>query len=337
MPGATDGVGAGVLCDGLDSADGVPQLDRGTGLMTGYTIVTDLGDKSPLISAGLALIDMGYRLGVTTGPKGNMPYLPEWQTHPIPASHWEQFVNFPRTTGIGALTAGLAVIDIDGAEGLTNWNTFLDEHDLEPSPFRQQMVSTPGGGYHLYLQDPYQAVSNAGGMLGPINKIDVRGTGGFIAMPPTDRVGTPGYRWIAGPLPIHQLPQAPPWLTGKLRRTSSGEWALSTAVGDWKPELTAWGEEQITTLAMRIADVGSGGRHQALIIGSVAAGHLVAEGKVTVEYAYASLGAGAQAAGMHDEGREAEVKRTILDGFVVALSARLTGLETLIDSLERAR
>ena len=294
-------------------------------------------NNAALTAAGLELIRLGYHLGVTTGPKGNQPYLPEWQNYPVPASHWHQFVEFPRTTGIGAITAGLAVIDIDGIKGLDNWKAFLAEHNLDPSPYRKQMVSTPGGGYHLYLRDPHQTVTNAGGLLGPVSKIDVRGTGGFITMPPTQRSGTPGYRWVAGPLSVDQLPEAPSWLEGKLRWTSSGEWALSAATGDWKPELTAWGEEQVTSISMRIADAGSGGRHQALITGAVAVGHLIAEGKTTAEYAHASLDAAARLAGLHEEGREMEVKRTILDGFLAALSGRLVGMETLIRDLEAAR
>jgi hypothetical protein len=294
-------------------------------------------NKNALVTAGSKLIDLGYHLSVTSGPKGNQPYLREWQNHALPTSHWEEFVAIEHTTGIGAITAGLAVIDIDGVKGLDNWRTFLAEHGFDPTPFRQQMVSTPGGGYHLYLRDPYQTVTNAGGLLGPVAKVDVRGTGGFITMPPTERPGTPGYRWITGPLPVNQLPEAPQWMSGTLRRTSTGEWALCAVGSAWEPKLTTWGEQQVTSLAMQVSDTGSGGRHQALIVSAVAVGHLIAEGKTTTEYAYASLDAAARIAGLHEEGREKEVLRTILDGFLVAFSGRLVGLETLIKDLEGER
>lgn len=229
------------------------------------------------------------------------------------------------------------MIDIDGAEGLDNWKAFLAKHELDPVQFRKQMASTPGGGFHLYLRDPNRAVTNAGGLLGPIRSIDVRGSGGFIAMPPTERAGTSGYRWIAGPLPVDQLPKAPPWLEGTLQRTSSGKWTLPAAGAVWKPELTTWGENQVTKIALRVANGESGSRHQALFIAAVAAGHLIVEGKMTIEYARASLDAAAQVAGLYEEGRENEVRRTILDGFLVAFSGRLVGIETLIEELECAR
>lgn len=60
--------------------------------MTGDTIASNPVSKPTLVSEGLAMIDLGYQLSVTTGAKGNQPYLPEWQIHPIPASHWREFV-----------------------------------------------------------------------------------------------------------------------------------------------------------------------------------------------------------------------------------------------------
>jgi hypothetical protein len=294
-------------------------------------------NSDALLSAGLDLIDMGYGVTVSRGSKGNQPFLREWQYHALPAEHLHRFVALDRTTGIGAITTGLAVIDIDGVQGLDNWKIFLAEHDIDPSPFREQMVLTPGGGQHLYLRDTHQTVTNAGGLLGPVNKIDVRGIGGFVAMPPTERTGTAGYQWLRGPLPIDQLPEAPSWLAGKLLRTSRGDMALSPIDRIWAPELTPWGEAQVTEMSARITDTGSGGRHQALFVGAAAAGHLIAEGKMTVEYAYESLDSAAQVAGLYKEGRADEVKRTILDGFNSAFGRRLEGLEALIDKVEGAR
>lgn len=294
-------------------------------------------NREALLRAGRDLNDMGYGLTVSCGPRGNQPYLPEWQTHALPPEYLERFIGFGRTTGIGAITTGLAVIDIDGVQGLDNWKAFLAENDIDPSPFREQMVLTPGGGQHLYLRDTHQTVTNAGGLLGPVNKIDVRGIGGFVAMPPTERAGTAGYQWLRGPLSIDQLPEAPTWLAGKLRRTSKGGMALSPIDTVWTPQLTPWGEAQVTEMSVRITDTRSGGRHQALFVSAAAAGHLIAEGKVTVEYAYESLDTAAQVAGLYEEGRANEVKRTILDGFDSAFGRRLDGLEALIDRVAGAR
>jgi hypothetical protein len=291
-------------------------------------------NQAALIAAGPELVELGYDLTLATGDKGNRPFLREWQSHAIPSERWEWFASLPQVTGMGIITAGLAVIDLDGKEGLENWIEFLrfNSH-IDPAPFRTQMVATPGGGYHLYMQDPYQTVTNAGGVLGPIPKIDVRGTGGFIACPPTQRAGTPGYQWMVGPCSIDQLPPAPDWLAGKVNRAG----ALVSVSGTWEEQSTEWGEGQMTTIAMRVSKVPAGGRHQALIEAAHAAGHMIAEGNVTMSYAYESLSQAAQLSGLHAEGRGDEVRRTILDGLSNSVRGHVHGLSDILDRIEEVR
>ena len=296
-------------------------------------------NQAALVATGPELIKLGYKLTVATGEKGNRPFLPRWQQTPIPAEQWERFATMEQTTGMGIITAGLAVIDIDGAEGLANWIEFLRVNNIEPAPFRTQMVATPGGGFHLYLRDQYQQVTNAGGVLGPIPKIDVRGTGGFIATPPTQRAGTAGYQWLSGPFDIGHLPVAPGWLGGKLRRRNDGALVLdSPNSGDWKPEVSDWGKRGVQALALRLVQATAGdsqaGRHQVLIEGAVAAGHLIVEGCMTLGFAYGILNDAARMAGLHGEGREDEVRRTILSGFLYAFAKRSAGIGTLIEAVE---
>jgi hypothetical protein len=239
----------------------------------------------------------------------------------------------PQVTGMGIITAGLAVIDIDGAEGLANWVEFLRINNINPAPFRMQMVATPGGGYHLYMQDPYQTVTNAGGILGPIPKIDVRGTGGFIACPPTERTGTPGYRWLSGPYAVGSLPVAPDWLGGKVNRSGN----LVDVSGQWEEQSTDWGEGQMVVIAMRVSQVPEGGRHQALIEASYAAGHMIAEGAVTLSKSYEALSRAAETSGLHAEGRGDEVHRTILDGMESAVRGHVLGLDDILTRIGEVR
>ena len=286
-----------------------------------------------LVSEGHRLCRLGYNLTVATGEKGNRPFLREWQTHAIPEEHWESFATMEQVTGMGIITAGLAVIDLDGDEGLKNWHDFLEYNRIDPAPFRTQMVSTPGGGFHIYMRDQYQQVTNAGGVLGPIPKIDVRGTGGFIACPPTERAGTPGYEWLWGPHSIDQLPPAPDWLGGKVNRAG----ALVSVSGTWEEQDSEWGKAQMTTIAMRVSKVPAGGRHQALIEAAYAAGHMVAEGNVTMNYAYESLNQAGQLSGLHGEGRGDEVRRTILDGLENSIRGHVDGLSDILDRIGEAR
>jgi len=45
--------------------------------------------------------------------------------------------------------AGLCIIDLDGDEGLENWQRLEDQ---QPEPILTRAVETPGGGMHLYFK-----------------------------------------------------------------------------------------------------------------------------------------------------------------------------------------
>jgi hypothetical protein len=110
--------------------------------------------------------------------------------------------------------------------------------------------------------------------------------------------------------------------------------ALVSVSGTWEEQATEWGKGQMTTIAMRVSKVPPGGRHQALIEAAVSAGHLIVEGCTTLGFAYDALNRAAQMAGLHGEGREDEVRRTILNGFHIALTKRSAGIRTLIETVE---
>jgi hypothetical protein len=92
------------------------------------------------------------------------------------------------------------VLDVDprhaGDETLARWEA---KNGLLPLTVESR---TPGGGRHLYFRATEDAaVASRVGALGP--GIDVRGTGGYVIVPPS-----PGYSWVSNRTPIEAAPDA---------------------------------------------------------------------------------------------------------------------------------
>lgn len=146
--------------------------------------------------------------GKDCGPKdaGKHPRIANWQTEATndlrkAFKWWERWPN----ANIGVVTGETVnafVIDIDNANA---WDS-LGHEDIET--FR---YVTPRGGRHLWFTYPSgQVITNSSGSLP--NGIDVRGTGGYVLMPPS-RTLKGSYR------DVQEVPraEAPVWLLEALR------------------------------------------------------------------------------------------------------------------------
>lgn len=114
---------------------------------------------------------------------------------------------------IGLATDGLLVVDVDGAE-----NPWLaDQPDRQRNLDAAPVSLTPGGGrHHLFRQPSGRTWGNSSGRLAP--KVDTRGNGGYIVVPPSV-VGGKAYRWANGTgldRPPGELLEPPPWLADAL-------------------------------------------------------------------------------------------------------------------------
>jgi putative DNA primase/helicase len=58
-------------------------------------------------------------------------------------------------------------------------------------------VETPGGGRHLYFALPEGEVP--GNRTGLLRRVDVRGEGGYVIVPPSVRPDGKRYSWILAP------------------------------------------------------------------------------------------------------------------------------------------
>jgi len=95
--------------------------------------------------------------------------------------------------GLDCGKSGITVIDLDGQEvGEASWRAFCAANGVDPD-IKTYTVRTPRGGRHIYFRG--RAASSVQ-KLGP--KIDSRGVGGFVLVPPSStphgkyEVATPG-------------------------------------------------------------------------------------------------------------------------------------------------
>jgi hypothetical protein len=115
------------------------------------------------------------------------------------------------TASIGIATgqSGIAVIDPDGPEGLSEWQQIRDLYGISDNT---PHYSTPGGGQHWwYRTDPERPLPTGAKTVG--DHIDTRGGygpdgNGLVIVPPsTDDRGA--YRWIVEPVALDDLPPVP--------------------------------------------------------------------------------------------------------------------------------
>ena len=139
--------------------------------------------------AALALAERGW---FPFPAKGKQP-LVQWREYNMGDLDGEGRDPWEWATAIGVDCgrSGLAVIDIDDWDGYTQ---ACDEHGDLPETLSSE---TPSGGSHLiFIGDVKSTVSK----VGP--KVDTRGRGGYIIVPPSD-----GYRWVNRRQPA-ELPAA---------------------------------------------------------------------------------------------------------------------------------
>ncbi len=109
---------------------------------------------------------------------------------------------------IGMPTAGLLVVDVDGAD-----NPWPGD-DLEALGECPVSLTPRGGRHYIFRQPAGKSWSSTAGRLAP--KVDTRANGGYIVLPPSVVGGKP-YQWIkaieTGPA---DQPESPAWLAAQV-------------------------------------------------------------------------------------------------------------------------
>jgi hypothetical protein len=141
---------------------------------------------------------------------------------------------------LGLPTGGeLAVVDVDGAEGVATLRQLLAGRQLDPT--LMAVSGREGGGRHLYLY-ANRAPTNSGAGL------DIRGEGGLVVAPPSMHASGKRYHWLDASADISDMPA---WMLDWFRARPGG--AKRTAHSDAKvPEYLRAGA--LPRLADRAAD-----------------------------------------------------------------------------------
>ena len=104
--------------------------------------------------------------------------------------------------------SGFFVVDIDGEPGIAAVLALQEEHGRLPPT----VMSCTRRGYHLFFRMPEgRDVRNSAGKFAP--SIDVRGTGGYVVVPPSPHPEGEAYRWAVGRSPDEcPIADASAWL-----------------------------------------------------------------------------------------------------------------------------
>ena len=207
--------------------------------------------------------------------------------------------------------SGLVVLDVDGPEGLDNWDELERRHGTTPASF---MVTTPRDGVHLYLAHPGRKVPNSAGKLAP--KIDVRGDGGYVVAHPSRSAGGKGWtQWVGA--------GSEGWLDGTAQLVPMPDWVSPVPVvrpAPVTPVGRATGSRYANTALNaecgEVALASEGQRNDTLNRAAFSLGTLIGAGEITREAVIDRLLQAARLAGLG----EAEAEATISSGLVKGIA-----------------
>lgn len=188
---------------------------------------------TPLHAAALAYARAGIPVfPVRVGAKEPLPYsngFKDATTDENTINAWWEHADY--NLAIEPEQAGWCVVDLDGQEGIDAWSELCGEHEAPPPTYT---VATPSGGLHLYFSG---SLPPSVRKLGP--KIDTRGRGSYVLIPPSIIDGTE-YRVAQDADPAE--------LSGWIEERCSTAAERKTAEGDFEidsPERVAEGRRRI--------------------------------------------------------------------------------------------
>lgn len=112
-------------------------------------------------------------------------------------------VSLPSNIGILTGESNLVVVDIDGNEGFEA----LGKERVEDLKKESVPCVKTGRGFHYYFRSK-KLIKTKPGL---VNKVDIKGEGGYVVAPPSKYVSVVSYEWINKP--DGGFPDAPPWVS----------------------------------------------------------------------------------------------------------------------------
>ena len=206
--------------------------------------------------------------------------------------------------------SGVWVLDLDGEEGVASFLALQEEHGrIPPTPTSR----TGGGGWHgLFRMPEGRDVRNSARRVGP--GIDVRGTGGYVVLPPSGHVSGRRYEWVAGRSPDDlQVAHAPIWLLDLVApvRTELPPARHEAPIHAGTPRRLAYVRAAIESECLELARTGEGARNNRLNEAAFSLARFVATGEADPERLAYALTCAARHAGLPEH----EIERTIASAF----------------------
>ncbi|MBK8015232.1 MAG: bifunctional DNA primase/polymerase [Betaproteobacteria bacterium] len=171
------------------------------------------------------LLELGYT-PLPADPIGKKPLCTWKQFQSTPPKHDELdhlFDQHPSATGLGIVTTGMVVLDLDAMPDGSP-NPFPADPDQRMALAYVPSVETPRGGLHLYFKAPAGVtILNSASKIA--DHVDIRAAGGFLMVPPTVR-GDRSYEWRGGfvlDVPPDHLPGVPQFILDLLTATAPAE------------------------------------------------------------------------------------------------------------------
>lgn len=209
-------------------------------------------------AAALKAMDLGWAVFPVNGkipatPKGVL----DASTEKKLAAIW-----FERHPGRGMAVAtgdpsGVWVLDLDGPEAIQLFVDLQEKHGTVD----KCVASKTSRGFHIFFKMPKDGdVRNSASKVA--QGIDVRGTGGYVVLPPSPHPSGEAYQWVAKRSPYEiAIVVAPSWLLTMVRGSSSGDHVPASTIPDRIIE--GGRNEVLTSLAGSLRR--RGGSHAAII------------------------------------------------------------------------
>jgi hypothetical protein len=199
------------------------------------------------------------------------------------------------------------VLDSDGETGAGSLAALTDVHGRLPPTVTAR---TGGGGRHLFFRMPSDRdVRSSASRVAP--SIDVRGTGGYVVVPPSLHVSGQRYTWISGRGPEDVAPaHAPGWLLELVAPPAQERTFAPLPVF---PESRGFGyvAAAIAAECAELATAPEGCRNDRLNRAAFALARFVADGEADASSVVRSLAHAAGRAGLS----EREIERTLRSAF----------------------
>lgn len=248
-------------------------------------------------------------------------------------------VQYPRAM-IGLATgqrAGVFVVDVDAGHDKKTGEVF-DAVDLVAALERELgerlpqtcQATTPRGGYHLYFALP--AGELPGNRAGIVDRVDVRGEGGYVILPPSARADGVPYAWEHAPDDV--APAEPPaelvdcilrrgrWSGTRGATESDPGGKISTAevgLAERDEAVRKYALAALDAEAEIVACSGRGTRNNALNTAALKLGELVAAGAIAEAIVRATLEDAAGRCGLIQEDGIRSVRATLESGLGAGL------------------